>query len=141
MSGRPVDSGDGTKMRVHSRLGRLVVVGHDGQDRVGAGRFGILAQFDRLAGRIGAGAGDDRYPAARGVDRNADDGVVLGPIQVGRFTGRAAHDQRSGAFLDLTIAKALERGGVDLVGLVERRRQGRRVARQSQKRSVVRWRS
>ena len=48
--------------------------------------------------------------------------------RVGRFAGRAAYDQGAGAFLDLTIAKALERGDVDLIGRVERRRQGRRVA-------------
>ena len=53
---------------------------------------------------------DDRYPPSRGVDRDADDGVVFRPVQIGRFAGRAAHDQGAGAFLDLTIAKALERG-------------------------------
>ena len=63
---------------------------------------------------IGAGARDDRYPTVRGVDRNADDGVVLRPVQIGRLAGRAAHDQGAGACLDLTIAKALERGDVDL---------------------------
>jgi hypothetical protein len=116
-------------MRVHSLLCGLVVVGHDGQDGVGADGLRIPAQIDRLAGRIGASARDDRYPALRGVDGNGDDAVVLRPTQIGRFAGGPAYDQGTGTLLDLTVAEVFERRDVDPSRFVERRRQGRRVAR------------
>ena len=51
---------DRPEMRLDAGLHRLVVVRHHRKHRIGAGRFGALRQLDRLAGRIGSGAGMTR---------------------------------------------------------------------------------
>jgi hypothetical protein len=88
---------DGAEMRIEARLGRFVVVRHDGQDCVGAACFGVPAQFDGVGGRIRAGSRDHRYPTAGDADRDADEDAMFCRTQRGRFAGCAAHDQCGGA--------------------------------------------
>ena len=64
-------------MSQNACLCRLVVVGHNGQDRVGAGCLGRGRQFQRLAGRVRTGPGDDGYPAACDTDGRGNDFFVL----------------------------------------------------------------
>ena len=51
--------GDGAEVREHAALGRLVVVGHHGQDGVHAAGLGRARELDAVTGVVGAGAGDD----------------------------------------------------------------------------------
>ena len=60
-------------VRVEPVLRRLVVIGRDHEHRIGAGLLGVPGEIDRLLGRIGAGAGHDRDPAARLIDAPFDD--------------------------------------------------------------------
>ncbi len=94
---------DRLEMGVHAVLGRLVVIGRDDQDRVGADPLGMLGEPDRLGGAVRAGAGDDRDPALDLVDRDLDDPLMFLMAQ-GRALARGPdrHDTVA-AILDLPV--------------------------------------
>ena len=64
---------DRLEVQVEAFLRRLVVVAGRVQHGVGAGLLGELRQLDRFLGRVRAGAGNDRHPLLRGLDRELDD--------------------------------------------------------------------
>ena len=99
-------------MGCHAGLRRLVIVWHDRQDGVGARGLGVLAQLDGMGGGVGAGTRDHRHAAARHVDRDAHQDVMLGRAQRRRFAGGAADDQSGCAGSDLQIAEVFEGGAV-----------------------------
>ncbi len=101
---RQVDRfGDLAEMPVHAFLRRPVVVRHDLQRRVGAGFLRIAGQFDRLDGRVAAGAGDDGNAPCRMVDRDLDQFAMLVHGDRRRFAGGADDDDAVGAFRDVPV--------------------------------------
>ena len=77
------DSGrirDGAEMRLEAGLHRLVVVGTTEGSRRPRG-FRFLAERDRVRGRVRAGAGDRRHPAARNVHGEPDQLLGLYPAR------------------------------------------------------------
>jgi hypothetical protein len=95
-------------MLILTFLGRLVVVGNDGKLGGGAVLLRRLGELDRLGGRVRAGAGDDRNAAARVLDRDADQLLVLVEIDRGRFTGGADHDDAVGPLGDVPVDQLAE---------------------------------
>ncbi|SST10097.1 Uncharacterised protein [Acinetobacter baumannii] len=95
--------GDMAEVLVHAFLGRLVVVRRHQQAGVGAAAFRGLGQRHRLAGGVGAGAGDHRDAALDLVDHATDHLDVLFHVQRGRFTGGADGDDGVGAFLQVEV--------------------------------------
>ena len=49
---QPARISDCPEVRLHAGLHRLIVVGHDRQDRIGTGGFGVLGKLDCVAGRV-----------------------------------------------------------------------------------------
>ena len=94
-------------MGVEAVLGRLVVVGRDHQDRVGAGLPGVAGEADRLGGRVGAGAGDHRQAAGGGLDHQLDHALVLGMGERRRLAGGADRHQAVSALLDVPFNQRL----------------------------------
>ena len=89
----------------------LVVVGHDLQLAVGAHTTGVLGQFDRFFGRIGAATGHDGHTFGGLFDRHADDLAVFFDIHRGRFA-RGTNDANAvGAFGDVPVDEFAQ-GGV-----------------------------
>ena len=107
-------------MGVQALLGRLVVIGRDHEDAVGADLLGVLAQADRLGGGIGAGAGDHRHAAGSRLDHQLDHALVLGVGQGRRLAGGADRDQTVGPLLDVPLDQRAERRLVD-PAIAERR--------------------
>ena len=70
---------------------------------VGAGGLGVLGQFDRFAGGVGARSGDHRNASVDLVDHAADHFDVLGHAQGGRLTGGTDSNDCIGAFLQMEI--------------------------------------
>src|ERR1700722_14700029 len=116
-------------MRKNAGLHRLVVVGHDGEHRIGAGRFRAARVLDGVAGRIGSRRGNDADTAVRDFDGGADDSVMLGWRQRRGFAGGLADPDRRGAWLDLELAESCEGRMIVLVFPIEGRRKIRDVAR------------
>ncbi len=77
MMGSAGRRGHGGEMLEHPLLGRLVVVGHDRQHRVGADLLGETGERHRFGSGVRAGAGNDRHALARHLDRDLDDAAVL----------------------------------------------------------------
>ena len=113
----------GLEVLVEPFLGRLVVIGRDDERAVGARLLGVAREVDRLRGRVGAGAGDDRDPPLRHLDAELDDALVLGMAQGRRFAGRAARHDGVRPFLDLPVDEALKALLVD--GAIPERRDER----------------
>ena len=89
-------------------LRRLVVIGRDDQHRVGARLLGVLRQFDRLGGRIRAGAGDHRHPALGLIDAPFHHLLVLVMRQRRALAGGADRHQAVGALADLPVHQVAE---------------------------------
>ena len=81
-------------MGVQARLGRAVVVWHDGQDGIRAAGFGILGQFDCVLGRVRSRACNNWHPAARYAGSDTKQFAVLFAAQVRCFAGRPADHKR-----------------------------------------------
>ena len=109
-------------------LGRLVVIGRDHQDGIGAGLLGVLGEFDRLPGRIGAGAGHDRNPAARLIDAPLHHLFVLVMGQCRAFAGGAHRDKPAGALGDLPVHEIAKRFFVDGTVLERGDKRGKRAS-------------
>ena len=99
---------DGLEVTVEPLLGRPVVIGRDDQDRVGADRFGVAREGDRVDGRVRARTGHDRHPALRLLDTQLDDALVLLMGQGGALARRPDRNQAVGAALDLPGDEAAE---------------------------------
>src|SRR6478672_5855599 len=119
-------------MRDPPRLRRLVVIGYDGYQGIGAGCFRVSRQFDRLTGRIRACPRDHGDSAMRCADGGSDNTIVLSSTQGGRFARPSAHDQGAGSFVDLTMTETFERRQIEFARAVEWRRQRRRVTGEPQ---------
>ncbi|MNG03445.1 hypothetical protein D3C84_865250 [compost metagenome] len=91
------------EVQVQAFLGRLVVIRHDQQARVGAGLFGVTGQLDRFAGRVGAGTGNHRDSAVDLFDHGADHFDVFVHIKGGRFTCSADRHDGVGAVLQVKV--------------------------------------
>jgi hypothetical protein len=103
---------------------RLVVVRRHDQEAVDAELVRLLGQMHRVAGVVGAGAGDHRGPVA---DRLDGSGVKVEALLVGegrRLAGRARHDQAVRAVLDEERRELAELVEVDRAVGVERRHAG-----------------
>ncbi len=101
---RQVDRlGDLAEVPVLPFLRRLVVVRDDREAGGGAVLLRRLGELDRLGGRVAAGAGDDRDAAARMLDRNADQLLVLVEVDRRRFARGADHDDAVGALLHVPV--------------------------------------
>ena len=111
---------NGLEMSQDACLHRLVVVGHDGQYRVGAGCLGHGRQFQRLAGRVRTGPGDDGYPIACDTDGRGNDFFVLVAAECRILAHGFPDDDRRRARSDLALAQRFKRGPVDPVVIVER---------------------
>ena len=114
---------DRLEVLVHALLGRLVVVRRHHQHRVGARLLRMLGKFDRLPGRIGAGAGDHGNAALRLVDAPFDDALVLVMAHGRAFAGGADRHQAVGALGDLP-AHQRAKGRLIERAVLERRDQG-----------------
>ena len=115
-------------MAVQAILHRLVVVGHDGEDGIGASGFRVLRQLDRMSRRIGSGSGDDRNSAARDINRNANENVMFCRPQRWRFARCSADHKCGGTLADLAFAEMFECGDIDITIIIKGRRYGGRVA-------------
>ncbi len=91
---------DGAEVAQHAVLGRLVIVGHDGEDTVCARGLRARGQRDRRGGIVAAGPGHDRAARAEFFldGREQRDFLVVG--QRGRLTRRTAHDDAVVALRD-----------------------------------------
>ena len=104
---------DRLEVLIEPFLRRLVVIGRDDEHRVGAGPLGMLGEIDRFLGRIRAGAGHDRHPAARLIDAPFHHLLVLLVGQRRAFAGGADRNQPIGALGDLPIDQVAERFLID----------------------------
>ena len=95
--------GDRGEVEEKPFLRRLVVVGRDHEAGVGAGLLGVAGEVDRLGGAVAARAGDHRNPAARHLDADLDDALVLLMGEGRAFAGGADGDQPLGALRDLPL--------------------------------------
>jgi len=84
-------------------LRRLIVIGRDDQQRIGADLFGMLGKLDGFAGIVRACAGDDRHALVGRFDAQFDDPFMLGMGKRRRFTGGADRHQAAGPLGDLPI--------------------------------------
>ena len=112
-------------MLVKAFLRRLIVIGSDDEDRVGAGAFGMLRKFDRLGGRVGTCAGHDRHPAAGLLDAPFDNFFVFVVGERRAFAGRADRNEPIGAFGNLPIDELAESFLVDCAVLERRHERGK----------------
>jgi hypothetical protein len=100
-------------MRVDALLRRLVVVGREQERAVGAGVLRVARQLDRLAGRVRAGAGQDRDATLRGLDDDLDDAAVL---EMGE--GRGLTGGSEGAESPEAAGKKRKRPAAEATGLL-----------------------
>ena len=89
----------------------------------------MLGELDRLIGRIGAGAGDDRNAAARLVDAPFDDVLVLVMRQRRALARGADRNQAIGSFGDLPIDQIAEGFFVDRPVLERCHERGERASK------------
>ena len=99
---------DRLEVLVKPFLRRLIVIGCDDEDGIGAGAFGMPGKFNRLRGRVRARARYDRDPATGLLDAPFDDLFVLIVGQRRALPGRADRNQASGALGDLPIDEVAE---------------------------------
>ena len=118
--------GDRREVTVHPFLGRLVVIGHDDQRRIGARPRGVERVLDRTLGVVRAGSRDDRDAAADLADHSVHHAVVLRNRHRGRFAGGSAGHQSADAALDLKVDQTAQSGLIDLA--IAKRGNKRRVA-------------
>jgi hypothetical protein len=84
------------------------------EQRVRSRGLGGVGQLERLAGRVAAGARDDRHPLARGLDDRRDHRDVLLDRERRRLAGRADRDQAVDTLLDLPVDQPGQPLEVDL---------------------------
>ena len=84
-------------MAVETFLRRLVVVRVHHERAVRAGPLGVLGEVDGFGGGVGARAGEDLHPLARGLDHELDHTLVLVVRQGRRLAGGAARHDPVGA--------------------------------------------
>ena len=106
---------DGAKMLHQARLGRLVVVRGDDQQRVGTGSRETRAARDRRGGRVGSAAGQHRS-AGEACLGAAHQFLGLGLGQGRRLAGRAGDDDAVGALGQVPVEQALPGRVVDVAG-------------------------
>ncbi len=92
--------GDGPEVTVEALLRRLVVVGHDQEQPVGARPLRLAREFDALGGAVGARACDDVAPARQRLFYLADQAQLLLARQGRGFARRPADHQRVASGLD-----------------------------------------
>ncbi len=100
---------DRLEVLVEPFLGRLVVVRGDDQHGGGTGLFGMLRQFDRLAGRVRPGARNHRHAAFGLLDAPLHHLPVLLVRERRALAGGAHRNQPIGALGDLPIDQVAER--------------------------------
>jgi hypothetical protein len=83
---------DGAVVLVEALLGRLVVVGRHDERAGRAGVRHVARHLDHVGGRVRAGPGDDGDPAARLLDDDLDDPLLLGVRKRRRLARRPAGD-------------------------------------------------
>ena len=113
--------GPATKYRPedHYMRGRLVVIGHDRKDGIGAQRFSAPRQFDGMAGRIRTRAGNQPDATVRDVHGGPHDALPLRRRQGRGFTSDIADHEGGDRSRDLAFAKPFEGFQVDRAGFVE----------------------
>ena len=92
---------DGLEMLEDAFLRRLVVVGGDEQDGIGADALGVLGKADGFDGIIGTRTGDDGHAALDLIHADADGGFVFGMAHGGGFAGGAAGNDAVHTLFDL----------------------------------------
>jgi hypothetical protein len=100
-------------------LRRLVVIGRDDQDRIGASLFGMLGKLDGFAGVVGAGARHHGNALGCCLDTEFHDTLVFGMRQRWRFACRPDGNEAAAAFLDLPIDMRDESRFIDEAGIRE----------------------
>jgi hypothetical protein len=80
-------------------LGRLVVVGRDGEQGVRPGLLRRPRQLDAVVGVIGAHPGDDVRPVPHRLDHSPEHGLLLRVAGGGRLAGGATDHQTVVALL------------------------------------------
>ena len=111
--------GNRAEVGFEAGLGRLVVVGDDGEDRVDSGRRCGLRHLDAVRGVVCSGPGDDRH-----VDGAADDSEQFDPFLVGEdgaLSSRTGDDDAVIAVLDQPAGQFCGRLGVERAVGGERR--------------------
>jgi hypothetical protein len=93
-------------MPVESLLGRLVVIGGDHEEGVGADLLGVLGEGYRLGGRVRAGSGDHGDAAFRLLHADLDDPLVLLVAERRAFSRRSHGNKAFRAVLDLPVHMA-----------------------------------
>ncbi len=107
--------GDRGEMPEKSFLARLVVIGRDEERAIRADFLRFLRVRDRVAGRVGAGAGDHLAAPARHLHREFDYVVALSAAQGRRFAGRPDRHDAGDSTGDLRFDQTLESFDVDFV--------------------------
>ena len=92
---------------------RLVVVGRDGQERVGARLDRGTRERDRVVGVVGAGVRHDAGAPAHLLDEGVEQVDLLPVAHGGALAGRPAHDDAVRARLDQMAGQPAGRGEVD----------------------------
>ena len=108
---------DGLEVLVEAFLRWLVVIGRDDQNGVRAASLGVAGKLNRLAGIVGACAGDYRNPAARFVDADIDGAAVLLMGERRALSGRPDRHQTMRAGSDLPVDQRAVGRLVDLAVL------------------------
>ena len=81
----------------------------------------VQASTPRFGRRVATGAGDDRDPARRVIDRRLDQAAMLVDADGGRLARRADDDDARGAVIDLKVDQPRERREVERAALLHRR--------------------
>src|SRR5690606_34399728 len=111
---RQVDRfGNLAEVPVHAFLRRAVVVRHDLQRGVGADFLGVARQFDRLDGRVAAGAGDDGDAPGSVFHGHLDQFAMLVHGDGRRFAGGADDDDAVGPLGNMPVDELFQAGQVE----------------------------
>lgn len=100
--------GNRGKMLEQPFLVGLVVIGHDRQNRVGAGLLGVAGKIDCFSGRIGASAGQNGHALVGDFNADFNHTAMFFVADRGAFARRADGNKPVRALGDLPIDKTCE---------------------------------
>ncbi|MNL28453.1 hypothetical protein D3C87_1500950 [compost metagenome] len=102
-------------------LGRLVIIGRDDKQSIGAGLFCVLCELDRFCRIVGTSTSDDRHALGSDLHTELDHTLVLIMGKRRRFTRRADRNEARAALCNHPFDMICKRFFIDSPASGERR--------------------